>query len=107
MSNRKPFDPADADETLTRVIDYGGRTYLLFPYIEATGSQPRFTSIQCLIKGPAATPQDFEHLATLIGKAAQQAEWFITFSTPWLLGSAEAQREAKERASAARKPNRG
>ena len=52
MENLKPFDPADIDETLTRVVSRAGHTYLLFPYIEALGAVPKFNSIGRIIGGP-------------------------------------------------------
>ena len=98
MSNRKPFDPDDVDEGLTRVVEHNGKIYLLFPYIEATGTEPRFASTSMLIKGPTATVQDFKHLTTLIRQAGQTGVWFITFSTPWLLSKQQGQAELSERA---------
>ena len=38
MENRKPFNPMDIDESLTRLIAHGGHTYLMFPYINAIGN---------------------------------------------------------------------
>jgi hypothetical protein len=61
VTNLKPFDPDEVDETLTRVVMHGGITYLLFPYIDALGNAPKFDSIHCAIAGPAATIQDFAY----------------------------------------------
>ncbi len=98
MSNRKLFDPDDVDEGLTRVVEHNGKIYLLFPFIEATGTEPRFTSTAMLIKGPTATVQDFKHLTALIRQAGHAGAWFITFSTPWLLNKHQGQAELNERA---------
>ena len=45
MGNFKPFDPAEIDETLTRVLTHGGATHLLFPYLSAIGPVPKFSSV--------------------------------------------------------------
>ena len=92
MGNFKAFDPADIDETLTRVITHGGATYLMFPYIHAIGPIPRFSSIGYVIRGPAPTVQDIQALSSLINKAGQNAEWFMSFNTPWLMHPAEAEK---------------
>ena len=66
LNDLKPFDPADIDETLTRVVVHGGKTHLLFPYIDGVGAEPKYHSIGMPIAGPAATIQDFQEL-TLSG----------------------------------------
>ena len=91
MENRKPFNPTDIDESLTRLITHGGHIYLIFPYINATGMTPKFNSIGCVISGPAATIQDYAALSALAKEAADHAEWFISFNTPWLITPAEAE----------------
>lgn len=101
MTNLKPFDPNDVDETLTRVVTHRGVTHLLFPYVDALDSAPRFNSIHRVIDGPAATIEDFAALCELIGESRQQGEWFISFNTPWLMTAAEAEK-ISQRASAAR-----
>ena len=103
MSNHKPFDPGKIDDSLTRVVEHNGKIYLLFPYIDASGAEPRFTSVAMLIKGPTAAEQDFKHLTALIRQAGEHGEWFMTFSTPWLLSKLHAQAEIKDRV---RKTNR-
>src|SRR5271163_3763193 len=90
MDNIKPFDPDEIDETLTRVVTHGGGTYLIFPYINATGSAPQFNSVSCPIEGPAATVQDFHVLSALVVAAGKGASWGISFNTPWLLSLADA-----------------
>jgi hypothetical protein len=95
MENLKPFDPADIDETLTRVVSRGGHTYLLFPYIEATGAAPKFNSVGRVITGSTATIADFAALSTQVKQAAKQAQWFLSFNTPWLVGASEAQEIAQ------------
>ena len=95
MENLKPFDPADIDETLTRVVSRAGHTYLLFPYIETTGAVPKFNSIGRVIAGPAATIADFAALSAQAKQSAKQAQWFLSFNTPWLVGSSEAQEIAQ------------
>jgi hypothetical protein len=91
MENRKPFNPMDIDESLTRLITHGGHTYLMFPYINAIGMTPKFNSIGFVIKGQAATIDDYAALSTLAKQAADRAEWFISFNTPWLLTPEEAE----------------
>ena len=91
MENLKPFDPADIDETLTRVVSRAGHTYLLFPYIEATGTVPKFNSVGRVIAGAAATITDFAALSAQVNQTAKQAQWFISFNTPWLVALSEAQ----------------
>jgi hypothetical protein len=91
MENLKSFDPADIDETLTRVVSHGRATYLMFPYINATDSVPRFDSISRVIAGSAATVEDFSALSALVRQAAKRAEWFLSFNTPWLVAPTEAQ----------------
>jgi hypothetical protein len=95
MENLKPFDPADIDETLTRVVSRAGHTYLLFPYIEALGAVPKFNSIGRVIGGQAATIEDFAALSATVKQAAKQGQWFISFNTPWLVGLSEAQEIVK------------
>ena len=81
----------DIDESLTRLIAHGGHTYLMFPYINAIGMTPKFNSIGFVIKGPTATIDDYTMLSTLAKQAADRAEWFISFNTPWLITPAEAE----------------
>lgn len=101
MTNFKPFNPKDCDESLTRVVTHGGATYLIFPFINATGISPKFNSINCVIKGPAATVKDFESLSGLVEHNRTQGEWYISFNTPWLITPSESQ-EIKQRRSVAR-----
>lgn len=91
MENRKPFDPMDIDESLTRVITHGGHTYLMFPYINAIGMTPKFNSIGFVVNGPTATKEDYAALSALAKQAADRAEWFISFNTPWLITPSEAE----------------
>jgi hypothetical protein len=91
MENRKPFNPMDIDESLTRLIAHGGHTYLMFPYINAIGMTPKFNSIGFVIRGQTATIDDYTALSTLVKQAADRAEWFISFNTPWLITPAEAE----------------
>ena len=104
MENRKPFNPVDIDETLTRLINHGGHTYLMFPYINATGMTPKFNSIGFVISGPTATVEDYASLSAQAKQAAERAEWFISFNTPWLITSAEAETIRQRRMGA--KPKR-
>jgi len=91
MENRKPFNLMDIDESLTRLITHGGHTYLMFPYINATGMTPKFNSIGFVINGPTATIEDYTALSARAKQAADRAEWFISFNTPWLITAAEAE----------------
>jgi len=98
MNDSKPFDPADIDETLTRVVAHGGRTHLLFPFINGITAEPRYNSIGMVIAGYAASVQDFQALTAMVRKASEGAMWRILFNTPWLVrpsedgGSAERKR---------------
>jgi hypothetical protein len=85
MQNLKPFHPNEIDETTSRVVTHGGGTHLLFPYINAVGATPKFESVSCVIKGPAATVDDFAALSALAAKAGENARWAIAFNTPWLV----------------------
>jgi hypothetical protein len=97
MSDSKPFDPADIDETLTRVVAHAGKTHLLFPYLNGTAGEPKYNSIGMVIAGSAATVQDFQALSLLIKRAGAGAAWRIVFNTPWLVRPSEAG-ESPERA---------
>ena len=98
MSDSKPFDPADIDETLTRVVTHAGKTHLLFPYVDGIAGEPKYRSIGTVIAGSAATVQDFHALTSMVRKAGAGAAWRIVFNTPWLVrptedgGSSERQR---------------
>jgi|SRR5258708_35946853 hypothetical protein len=104
MENRKPFNPMDIDESLTRLITHGGHNYLMFPYINAIGMTPKFNSISFVIKGASATIDDYAALSTLAKQAADSAEWYISFNTPWLITPAEAETIRQRRSGA--KPKR-
>ena len=100
IDDMKPFDPAEVDETLTRVVVHHGKNYLLFPYVNATGPEPEYNSVGMVIAGPAATVQDFSALTALLQKAGRGALWRIVFNTPWLIsiqqeGSAPQRTERK------------
>jgi hypothetical protein len=101
VTNLKPFDPDDIDETLTRVVTHGGATYLLFPYISAIGKTPKFNSINCVIDGPTATIGDFAALSASVKQSREQGEWFISFNTPWLMTASEGE-NIRQRTSAFR-----
>jgi len=99
MNDMKPFDPADVDETLTRVVVHASKTHLLFPFVNGTGAEPKYNSIGMVIVGSAATIQDFQELTLRIKKAGEGAAWRIVFNTPWLIrpaaeGGAERERRA-------------
>jgi hypothetical protein len=90
MDNLKPFDVGDIDESLTRVVAHRGSTYLMFPFVSALEATPQFHSISLTIKGTAATLEDFSGLSALAKKSAvDNAAWFISFSTPWLIPASE------------------
>jgi hypothetical protein len=88
LNDLKPFDPTDIDETLTRVVVHGGKTHLLFPYVDGVGAEPNYVSIGMVIAGPAATIQDFQELTLRVQKAGKGAAWRIVFNTPWLVNPA-------------------
>jgi hypothetical protein len=94
MSDLKPFDPNDIDETLTRVVVHAGKTHLLFPFVNGVGTEPQYRSIGMVIAGPAATVEDFARLTSMIKHAGKDAVWRIVFNTPWLMraGEEDAQR---------------
>jgi len=89
MSDSKPFDPADIDETLTRVVAHAGKMHLLFPYVDGIASEPKYTSIGIVITGSAATVQDLHKLTSMARKAGEGAAWRIVFNTPWLVRPSE------------------
>jgi hypothetical protein len=62
----------------------------MFPYINATGMTPKFNSVGFVIKGSTATVEDYAALCALAKQAADRAEWFISFNTPWLITPSEA-----------------
>jgi hypothetical protein len=95
LNDLKPFDPADIDETLTRVVVHGGKTHLLFPYVEGIGAEPKYHSIGMQIAGPAATVQDFQELTVRVKKAGAAAVWRIVFNTPWLVPPSDDTRGAE------------
>jgi hypothetical protein len=99
MNDLKPFDPADVDETLTRVVVHAGKVYLLFPFVNGTGAEPRYNSIGMVIAGAAATIQDFQDLTLKIKKAGEGATWRIVFNTPWLIRTSEEGGAERERRS--------
>jgi hypothetical protein len=92
MSDLKPFDPADIDETLTRVVTHAEKLHLLFPFVNGTGSEPKYSSIGMVIRGPSATVADFEELTRRIKQAGEGASWRIVFNTPWLIRPSEEDR---------------
>jgi hypothetical protein len=89
MNDSKTFDPADIDETLTRVVTHGGRTHLLFPFINGIAAEPRYNSIGMMIAGSTASVQDFQALTSMVRKASEGARWRILFNTPWLVRPSE------------------
>jgi hypothetical protein len=89
IDDMKPFDPADVDETLTRVVVHHGKNYLLFPYVNATQNEPEYKSIGMVIAGATASVQDFHGLTALLVKSGQGLLWRIVFNTPWLIRIAE------------------
>jgi hypothetical protein len=92
MDNLKPFDVRDIDDSLTRIVNHGGATYLMFPFVNGLGAVPQYHSISVTITGTKATVEDFSRLNALLQKlAVNNAEWFISFSTPWLISAAEVQ----------------
>jgi hypothetical protein len=99
MNDLKPFDPADVDETLTRVVVHAGKTHLLFPFVNGTGAEPKYHSIGMVIAGPAATIQDFQELTLKIKKAGDGAAWRIVFNTPWLIRPSQEGGAERERRS--------
>ncbi len=92
MDNLKPFDVREIDESLSRIVNHGGVTYLMFPYVNGLGAVPHYDSFSVTITGTTATVEDFSRLTALLQKSAvNNAEWFISFSTPWLISAAEVQ----------------
>jgi hypothetical protein len=85
MDNLKPFDPEDIDESLLRLVRYGGVRYALFPYVDATGAAPEFRSVRRRIDGEQLTRLDPAEIAVAVKQHGATAEWFIQFNTPWLI----------------------
>jgi len=95
LNDMKPFNPADIDETLTRVVVHGAKTHLLFPYVDGLGAEPRYHSIGMVIAGSSATIQDFQELTLRVQKAGGGAAWRIVFNTPWLVAPSGETRSAE------------
>jgi len=95
LNDLKPFHPADIDETLTRVVVHGGKTHLLFPYVDGVGAEPKYQSVGMVIAGAAATIQDFQELTMRVKKAGEAAVWRIVFNTPWLVAPSDDTRSAE------------
>ena len=91
MDSLKPFNPNDIDETLTRIVTHLGERYLLFPFINAIGTAPKFDSISYVIDGPSATNEDLIALSGWVRQAGETLRWFISFNTPWLMRLSEAE----------------
>jgi hypothetical protein len=89
VNDLKPFDPADIDETLTRVVAHAGKTHLLFPYVNGIAAEPKYHSIGMVIAGSAATVRDFHELTLMARRVGEGAAWRIVFNTPWLVKPAE------------------
>jgi hypothetical protein len=85
MNDLKPLDPADIDETLTRVVAHEGKTHLLFPYVNGIATEPKYSSLGMVIAGSAATVRDFHELTLMARRAGEGAVWRIAFNTPWLV----------------------
>jgi hypothetical protein len=85
VKDLKPFDPADIDETLTRVVTHAGKMHLLFPYVNGIAAEPRYNSLGMVIAGSAATVRDFHELTLMARRAGEGAVWRIVFNTPWLV----------------------
>ena len=90
MDNLKPFDPQDIDTSLIRLVSFGAKRYALFPFVDATGSRPEFRSVCLPIQQSNVTASELAELAALAKRRGENAAWFIQFSTPWLVGNAEA-----------------
>jgi hypothetical protein len=89
MDNLKPFDPADIDESLLRIVSHGGRRYALFPYVDATGAAPEFKSVRHLIDRDQITLNELSELSALVKRRGENAEWFLQFNTPWLVNRSD------------------
>jgi hypothetical protein len=85
VGDLKPFDPSEVDETLTRVVVHDGKTFLLFPFVNATKNAPEYNSLGLVIAGSAASVQDFHNLTALLVKSGKGFLWRIVFNTPWLI----------------------
>ncbi len=90
MDNLKPFDPQDIDESLLKIVTHGGRHYALFPYIDALGAAPEMKSVRHTIERNTISVRELDELSSLVKRRGEQAEWFISFSTPWLIRTSEA-----------------
>ena len=97
VNDLKPFDPADIDETLTRVVVHEGKTHLLFPFVHGVGSAPKYNSIGMMIAGPAASVADFQAMTLLVARAGEGLLWRIVFNTPWLVSRAEEDTEPQRK----------
>ncbi len=83
MDNLKPFDPDDIEESLLRLVAYDGRHYALFPYIDVTGSAPEYKSVRHPIARESISAAELGALSAQVKQLGKDAEWHISFSTPW------------------------
>jgi hypothetical protein len=90
VENLKPFDPRDLDESLVRLVSFGEKRYALFPFVDATGTQPEFRSVCLMIQNSNITAGELADLAAHAKRRGENAAWFIQFSTPWLVAKADA-----------------
>jgi hypothetical protein len=102
MSNLKPFRPQEIDASLTRLVLHRGSCFLLFPFVNALGAAPKMDSVGLAIAESAATNADITGLIELVETLGAQADWMISFNTPWLVDRAAAQ-DARARSATARK----
>ncbi len=89
MDNLKPFDPQDIDESLLKIVMHGGQHYALFPYVDALGAAPEYRSVRHQIGRDTISVRELDELSALIRRRGENALWFISFSTPWLISAAE------------------
>jgi hypothetical protein len=96
MSNYKPLNPSDIDETLVKFLEFGGKRYVVLPFVDATGSTPEYRSVGHLTPHPSLKVEDLQRLSTAMASRAQGgAAWFILFNTPWLVSAADSETTRK------------
>jgi hypothetical protein len=91
MSNLKPLDPDDIDESLLKLVESSGKHYVLLPFVDATATAPEYRSLGHATTRDSIRVEDLTQISTQMRERAQGSVWFILFNTPWLLSQAAAE----------------
>ena len=90
MNNIKLFNPEDIDESLVKLVAFADKGFLLFPFIDATGAAPEYRSLGYPTEHNTIRVEDLAEMTARMKRRAEDAVWYILFSTPWLLRHADA-----------------